>query len=302
VGDAVDLGALLVACVSATETAVSVMDATSPDLPLLYVNPAFERMTGYSAAEAVGRDVGFLHGPATDPDTVRAIADGAEAGRHTRARLVHYRADGTPFWVEVRISPVRDDDGVVTRFVAVHHDVSVEVSAEREAAYAAARDALTGLLNRSAFVAHLERELSRAQRQGGAVGVLFLDVDSFKAVNDTYGHLVGDGYLLHVAECLRQRLRGQDAAARVGGDEFVALLADLPDDGADSAAHVVADLRRALAGPFGVDGVEHTAHVSVGTALFPRDGLTVRDLVACADADMYRGKRPPRGPGAVPAG
>jgi diguanylate cyclase (GGDEF)-like protein len=174
----------------------------------------------------------------------------------------------------------------------VQHDVTTEVRAQQEAARVATRDPLTGLMNRTSFADELTRELARAQRTGAAVAVLFLDVDDFKAVNDTHGHLVGDGYLIHVAECLRQRLRGQDAAARAGGDEFIALLGDLPGDGSQGAAHVVADLQRALTGPFTVDGATHTTRVSIGTALYPRDGHTVRELLAAADADMYRHKRP----------
>ena len=289
--DAFDLGRLLIACVTATDTAVAIADATRPGLPLVYVNPSFERLTGYASADVLGRDARFLHGPDTDPDTVRAVGDGMRQERDVRARLVTYRADGTAFWAEVRISPVRAGDGAVTHYIAIHHDVTAEVTAQQQAVYAATRDPLTGLLNRSSFAAELERELSRARRLGAAVGVLFFDVDDFKVVNDTHGHLVGDALLIHVAQCLRNRLRGQDAAARVGGDEFTALLADLPGDGAKAASHVVADLRRALSEPFEVDGVEHRARVSMGTALYPRDGATIRDLIARADADMYRRKK-----------
>lgn len=289
--DALDLGELLIACVSATDTAISIADATRPALPLMYVNPSFERLTGYASAEVLGRDARFLHGPDTDVDTVRAVGESVRQGRFVRAKLVNYRADGTAFWAEVRISPVRDDAGAVTRYIAVHHDVTAEVIAQQQALYAATRDPLTGLLNRPAFVAELERELSRSRRSGTTVAVLFFDVDDFKVVNDTHGHLIGDGLLIHVAQCLRNRLRGQDAAARIGGDEFTALLTDLPGDGAKVASHVVTDLKRALAEPFEVDGVHYPTRVSIGTALFPRDGTTVRDLIAHADADMYRRKK-----------
>jgi diguanylate cyclase (GGDEF)-like protein len=215
------------------------------------------------------------------------MRDGLRAGRFTRSRLVNYRADGTAYWVDVHLSPVRDAQGRLTRYVAVQHDVTGEVHAQLAAAHAANRDGLTGLMNRAAFTAALTREISRAQRRGTSVGVMFLDVDDFKGVNDRYGHVVGDGYLVHVAECLRQRLRGDDAAARIGGDEFIALVTDLPGDGTAAAARVVDDLSAALARPFAIDGVEHRISVAVGTALHPRDGATVRELVAAADAHMY---------------
>ncbi len=289
-----DLAELLGSCVVALDTAVSVADALDPELPLVYVNPAFERLTGYPSEQAVGRNARFMQGDATDAVVVRTMGASLRRGESTRARLVNYRADGSPFWVDLHISPVRDDAGRVVRFAAVQHDVTAEVRAQEAAVRAATRDPLTGLMNRVAFGDALERELARARRARGVVGVLYLDLDDFKAVNDTHGHPVGDAYLLHVAACLGRRLRGQDVAARVGGDEFAALLADLTGDGTGSAAQVAADLRAALSGPFTVDGAEHRTTVSVGVSLFPRDGSTVRELIAAADDDMYAHK-PPRG-------
>jgi diguanylate cyclase (GGDEF)-like protein/PAS domain S-box-containing protein len=289
-----DLATLLAECVAAADTAISIADATDPDLPLIHVNPAFERLTGYGAAEVLGRNARFMQGPDSDAGVVRAMGRSLREGRFTRARVVNYRADGAAYWVELHISPVRDADGALVRFFAVQHDVTAEVFGQERAVRAATLDSLTGLINRAGFATELQRELARANRNGTSVGVLFFDVDDFKEVNDAYGHLVGDGYLVHVAECLRQRLRGQDAAARIGGDEFIAFVTDLPEDGTDGAAAVVADLQDALSRTFTVDGVEHHTSVSIGTALFPRDGGTVRELVAHADADMYRHK-PPRG-------
>jgi diguanylate cyclase (GGDEF)-like protein/PAS domain S-box-containing protein len=297
VGTTVDPADLLVACVAAADTAICVADATEPDHPLVYVNPAFERLTGYSAADALGRNARFMQGPESDAAVVRAMGRSLHEGRFTRARLVNYRADGSAFWIDVHISPIRDASGAVVQFFAVQHDVTNEVFGHERAVQAATLDALTGLMNRARFGAELQRELARAARNGTSVGVLFFDVDDFKVVNDAHGHLVGDGYLVHVAESLRQRLRGQDAAARIGGDEFIAFVSDLPGDGVAGAAAVVADLREALSRPFRIDGVEHRTSVSIGTALHPRDGQTVRDLLAAADADMYRHKPPRAGRG-----
>ena len=280
---------LLASCLAAAGTAVSIADATDPQMPLMYVNAAFERLSGYRAADVVGRNARFMQGPDSDPDVVRGIGESLRAGRFTHARLVNHRADGSAFWVDVHISPVRDATGE-PRFFAVHHDVTEEVLDRERAVRAATLDPLTGLMNRARLGEELQRELARAQRRGAAVAVLYFDVDGFKEVNDSFGHPVGDGFLAHVADCLRDRLRGQDVPARVGGDEFVAVLVDLPDDGAAAAAAVVADLRRAFGAPFVVDGTEYRTSVSVGTALFPRDGTSVRELIAAADMDMYRHK------------
>ncbi|WP_298462540.1 diguanylate cyclase domain-containing protein [uncultured Cellulomonas sp.] len=280
---------LIARCVQAGDTPMVVSEA-SGDFPIIYVNPAFEALTGYAGADVLGRNCRFLQGPQTHPGTVRSVGDDLRAGRGSRARLVNLRADGSSYWAEIRISAVADGARSPAWFLAVVHDVSEEVAHLQEAARAASQDPLTGLMNRVAFAAATERELVRATRHHRSVGVLFLDLDGFKQVNDTHGHPVGDRYLVHVAEVLRRRLRTGDMSARHGGDEFTVLLTDLPADG-DAAAHVVASLTDALAEPFTVDGAEHRVAVTIGAAVFPRDGGTVRELVAHADADMY-GRKP----------
>jgi diguanylate cyclase (GGDEF)-like protein/PAS domain S-box-containing protein len=285
-----DLARLLAWCVTGSDMPFTVVDATAPDMPLVYVNAAFEVMTGYQAGAAIGRNPRFLQGPRTDPAVAHDLGHQLREGRSAHARLVNYRADGTPFWNEMHIYAVRDPAGRVAYFTGTQRDVTTEVSETQKLKDAATRDPLTRLLNRTSFAAEVERELARAARHTSSVGLLFMDIDRFKSVNDTHGHHVGDGYLIHVAETLRHRLRRQDLAARHAGDEFTVLLTDLPANGTDAAAHVVADLHTAVAQPFTVDGVPHRVSVTIGTALFPRDGTTLRDLLAHADTDMYARK------------
>jgi diguanylate cyclase (GGDEF)-like protein/PAS domain S-box-containing protein len=289
---------LLSFCVAAADTPITIADALDADHPLIYVNPAFVAMTGYSGEDVLGRNARFLQGPATDPAAVRAMGGGLRSGRFTRVRLLNYRADGSAFWNDVHISVARDDSGVVTHFMGVQHDVTADVEAQAHAARVMTRDPLTGLLNRAAFDDELHRVLERAAATGTAAAVLFLDIDAFKAVNDAHGHLVGDVYLAHAASTLRTRLRGRDVVGRRGGDEFVALLADLPEDTGHAVDRVVADLDAALREPFTVDGTVHRMTLSIGAAVFPRDGTAARDLVRHADAEMYRRKRARAGPGA----
>ena len=282
---------ILADCLTAADTPVVVSEAHG-DFPIVYVNAAFETLTGYRAGDVLGRNCRLLQGPGTDPGTVRTIGDRLRAGQHTQVRLLNYRADGTPFWCELRISAVRDAAGDVIRFLAVQHDVTEEVALLRQATEAATHDPLTGLLNRTAFAAEVERELYRATRHHRAAGLLFLDVDRFKQVNDTHGHAVGDEYLLHVARALRRHLRAEDVCARHGGDEFTVLLTDLPagDDAADVAATIAGDLYAALSEPFGLDHTKHRATVTIGSAVFPHHGSTYHELMNRADADMYRRK------------
>lgn len=289
-------------CLVAADTPVVVVDAVD-DLPIVFANAAFETMTGYRANELLGRNCRLLQGRDTDPDAVRTIREQLAAGRPVQVPLLNYRADQTPFWCNVHISPVRDTTGRVVRFISVQHDITTAVTQLREATRAATSDPLTGLMNRNAFAAQTERELLRAARHDRAAGVLFLDIDQFKQVNDTHGHTVGDAYLTHVADTLRTHLRREDTSARHGGDEFTVLLTDLP---AGPAAQTAADtaaahLRSALSQPFTLHGTHNHEHhdthhrlaVSIGRALFPHDATTVPGLISHADADMYRHKPPP---------
>lgn len=289
-----DLTAVLVACVAATDVAIVIADGRDPANPLVSVNPAFEAMTGYRAADVLGRNARFLQGPATSRRTVSALGAALAAGRPARGRLLNHRADGTSWWNEMHISPVHDVAGVLTHWIGVQHDVTEQVAVEQRSAHAATHDQLTGLVNRAQFTAELEREIARADRDRRSLAVLFCDLDGFKAVNDTHGHAVGDSLLVQVAHRLRSRLREEDLAARLGGDEFLALLVDLPGDGAKAARTVVADLRRVLAAPFHLAGTGHTIRSSIGTALYPRDAGGATELVAAADAAVYGDK--PGGP------
>lgn len=286
-----DLAQMLVESLEASDTPVVIADAAD-DFPIVYVNAAFESLTGYQADDVLGRNCRLLQGPGSDPRTITDIGRRLRAGQFVRARLLNYRADGSAFWCELHISAIRDTDGHVSRFIAVQHDVTGEVTLLEEMTRAATLDPLTGLMNRTAFAAAMERELARAHRHDRAAGVLFLDVDRFKQVNDTHGHSVGDQYLLHVARTLRLHLRGEDVCARHGGDEFTVLLSDLPHGtaGTEAASSIVTQLRSALDAPFLLGETVHRPSVTVGHAIYPSDATTGHELVLKADADMYRQK------------
>lgn len=285
--DRYDLPHLLVAAVAATDTPLLLADAVDPGRPIIWVNPAFEAASGFTAGQLLGRNATVLQGPGTSPAAVDALREALDAGRPFRGRLLNYRPDGATWWNEMHISPVRDAAGVLTHFIGVQHDISDQVLAEDRAEHAATHDGLTGLVNRASFIAQLERELGRSSRDQRAVAVLFLDVDGLKEMNDTYGHAAGDVLLTEVGQRLTNRLRGEDLVARLGGDEFLALVVDLTGDGAKAAARVVTDLAAALSRPFSIDATTHRVRLSIGLALYPRDGSSAAELIAAADAAMY---------------
>jgi diguanylate cyclase (GGDEF)-like protein/PAS domain S-box-containing protein len=192
------------------------------------------------------------------------------------------RRDGSLLWVEVHAKGLHDADGKLYGAVASYDDVTARVERDRRVRHEADTDALTGLANRRALERTLEAALGRAGARGRAVGVVMLDLDGFKAINDTHGHAAGDRALREVAARLRRCVRERDLVARFGGDEFVIVLSDL--GGRAAAVHdSVERVREALAEPY--DGMSLNA--AVGVATFPADGGSGADLLAHADRAMY---------------
>ena len=207
---------------------VVISDASVPGMPIIYANPAFERLTGYAAGDIAGRDCTFVQGPGTDPAARAEMGAAIREGRECRVTVLNYRKDGTTYWCEVHLAPVLDRQGHLVQYVGVQNDVTDRVKAEHQlreerdrAHHLATHDSLTGLSNRSAFQAQAERGL--ANRDGTeAAAVLFIDLDRFKPVNDVHGHDVGDEVLCAAADALQRALGPDVLLARHAGDEFIA--------------------------------------------------------------------------------
>jgi diguanylate cyclase (GGDEF)-like protein/PAS domain S-box-containing protein len=191
-------------------------------------------------------------------------------------------------WHDYRLSP-SPDGGVVMFFV----DITERKQAAERALLVAQHDALTGLANRRLLREEAERILAAARRQGHRIAVLFLDLDRFKPINDTYGHEVGDKLLKTVARRITRALRAEDAIGRIGGDEFVAVLVGIKD--AEDAGHVAANIVERLRRPYRVAGLTLDVGASVGISLFPTHGESIDVLFKRADAAMYTAKRSGRG-------
>ncbi len=293
--DAVGLSTLLARAVDAGVGGVVIVDVQAPEQPIVYVNPAFQQMTGYGVDEVLGRNCRLLQGPDTDPVVVAEIGRAVARGEEIRTVVLNYRRDGSPWWNELHLSPVLGLPGPAagpTHYLGFQHDVTDRVAAEQNLAQLATRDSLTGLANRAALFDRLDLALDRAREDGHAVAVLFLDLDGFKAVNDTLGHSAGDSVLVQVAERVGAVLRTGDLLARNGGDEFVGLLTGLdPLDAGRVALRAATDVVASLARPFSVGPAQARLGGSVGVAVFPEHGDTSSALLARADAAMYRAKQ-----------
>jgi diguanylate cyclase (GGDEF)-like protein/PAS domain S-box-containing protein len=259
--------------------AACLADATQPDLPLTYVNPAFEELTGWPRDEALGRNCRFLQGPGTDPRAVSDMRDALARGEGCRVTLRNLRRDGEPFWNQVTITPVEEHGRVIAWAAAL-----VEV--------AGPLDPVTGLPDRAQLDDRLRAAVARARRRERAVALLFIDLDNFKLVNDSLGHAAGDRLLRRVAKRLAglERERG-GLLARRGGDEFLILLDDLDPELAEAAARATADdVAARLAEPFRIAGAEFHVEASTGISVFPGDADGAHSLLQHADVAMYQSK------------
>lgn len=279
--------------VESSHNGIAIADACLPDLPLVYVNPAFQRITGYTAEECLGQNCRFLqNGGPLDPSTqiaVEEIRRGLREECEISVVLRNFRKNGTPFWNELFMAPIRDDSGHVTHFIGVQNDISEKKSVESELAHNVSHDALTGLPNRLLLEDRLIQGCEVAWRYGRTIAVLFLDLDGFKPINDTLGHRVADQVLIEVAIRLNTMVRSGDTVARVGGDEFIVVLPNLAHG--NDAIKVVELLLQGIAQPYEIEGHSLRLTASVGVALDDGNLDHPMDLVHQADLAMYRAKQ-----------
>lgn len=268
---------------------IVIVDAQAPDLPVLYANPPFLRITGYDMEEVMGHNCRFLQGPDTDPQTVAKLRHGIEHHREVRVTLRNYHKEGTPFWNDLYISPIRDGNGCVTHFVGVMHDISEHKTNEARLAYYASHDALTGLPHRTLLEERLAHDYQLTLRNASLLAVLYIDLDDFKPINDSLGFGVGDKTLKVVARRLESLITPGDTLARVGGNEFVMLLPGLNDE--DQVWGMAERALTLLATPYviGTDEIYMTA--SIGIATNQEAVKQPVELIRRADMAMHHAKR-----------
>ena len=257
------------------------------DLRLTYVNPAAEELLGLPSDALLGHD---LLEVTVDGEVARAwqeaLADVLATGD---SRQVELRTADEGRWYQCRLAPERDGDGAVVSVLSSTRDVTALKLAEQVMARRALTDAVTGLGNRALVLDRLAHALTRLARRPGHVGLLFVDLDHFKQVNDTRGHHVGDAVLVEVARRLEALARREDTVARLGGDEFVVLCEQV--GGASDVAAVAARVVGALGEPVAVDGLEVQLSASVGAVVTADPSADVGELLRDADAAMYVAKR-----------
>jgi diguanylate cyclase (GGDEF)-like protein/PAS domain S-box-containing protein len=271
---------------------------------VLYTSPQIERILGYTPQEWIADPRAWYEWVHPD-DRAAVIEENKRCEQTSEAYSMQYRMlrrDGRIIWVEDSWVVVEDEHDERRVFQGVVFDITERKLAEQEIAFLAHHDRLTGLPNRGFFEETLEMAISRARRHQLGVGILFIDLDNFKHVNDTLGHHAGDELLRRLADRLRACTRDTDLVARQGGDEFLMLLSDLEVGRSTSAevSRIVVEavarrIEQELQEPFVLGESSLRVSGSIGISLFPQDGADAESLLRGADAAMYRAKRDARG-------
>lgn len=251
-------------------------------------NAAHTHLTGFTLQALQGRRLDDTRRTLDGKALPRKIWDVVGAGHHWVGEVLSTRADGSTYPEHLSISTIRDADGEVLHYVAVFTDIREAKANQRQLEHLARHDPLTGLVNRAEFERHCAQAIAVAEHERLAVVVLFIDLDAFKIVNDSYSHAIGDRLLVKVAERIRQQLSDGDVAGRIGGDEFTVLMPRLMLR--EDARALVNRLLATLSEPLLVDDYEIVLSASIGVAGYPLDADNPVALIANADAAMYSAK------------
>ncbi|HEU0187345.1 MAG TPA: PAS domain S-box protein [Gallionellaceae bacterium] len=278
---------------SALASAGNAIFIADPQGRIQWVNNAFTILTGYTEREAIGQPPSMLKSGKQDAEFYRKLWKSLQKGKTWSSETVERHKTGMLFTVQQTITPILNEAGQITHYISILDDITAQKEIAARIQYMAHFDSLTSLPNRTLFYDRLHQVLAQAKRDGMNCALMFLDLDRFKAVNDTLGHHIGDLLLQEVAHRTKACVRESDTVARLAGDEFTVLLPHVhtPQDAAVIAEKIIASLSQ----PFQLEG--HEAHIgcSIGIAFYPTDAGTDDDLIKCADGAMYVAKEQGRG-------
>lgn len=262
---------------------------TDADRNIIKINPAFCRMTGYTEQEILGQNPRILSSQRHDKDFYKTMWFSISTKGYWQGEIWNRRKDGEIYPEWLNISSIKDGAGRVTYYAAIFSDISTQTQIRNQLHNLAYYDALTGLPNRELFYDRLSKALIQAERGQEMVSVMFLDIDHFKRVNDSFGHNVGDLLLKKVSEVLSGCLRASDTVARIGGDEFTILLTGVTS--LESVVRIAEKILTTLEKPFDLGNDIHSyVGGSIGISHYPMDGADADTLLKHADNAMYRAK------------
>lgn len=289
---------------AALQACAEAIAITDIEAVIQWVNPAFCTLTGYSEAEALShRPSELLKSGQHDQAAYQLLWQAILSGQSWRGEIVNHKKNGDLYHEQISITPIMDDAHNITHFVAVKQDITERKQTEQQIQQLAFYDPLTRLANRRLLVDRLEYAIAGSQRTRQYGAILFLDLDHFKPLNDSYGHAVGDQLLVEVAQRLKAHVRQQDTVCRLGGDEFVLLLVDLagdPEQAGLQAEQITKKIQMALRQPYtltidseqdNANSLFYTLTASIGIKLFMGSESSGDKILKQADWAMYEAKR-----------
>lgn len=279
------------------EHSVNLLFITDRNGTIEYANPTFEQVTGFTREDIIGQTPRVLSSGEATNALYQELWNTILSGRTWRSTIKNRKKNGTYYWANSVITPIRDDKGAITHFLAVQEDVTEKMMNEERLSYLAGHDELTGLMNRSRFIDEADAWMKEAGAKGVTAALSIIDMDQFKLLNDTFGHGAGDEYLRRLAKVLKDLLEreyGEDPAAfdsppllsRLSGDEFSVFL---PGTGGEKTIWLIERIRAAVEG-FYFTEASSSLTVSAGVSFYPDHGHHMKELLSKADAAMYRAK------------
>jgi len=268
-----------------TDEGIMIADA---DANIIMTNHSFAKITGYSLAEVSDKDIFSQLSKLHDSEFIESIKEQLAQSGQWRGQLWNMRKNGDLYPAWQNITLVRDHKKEIVNYVAIFSDITLLKRSEERLAHQAHHDSLTGLPNRLLFIANLEQSLQTAKRHKHRVGLMFIDLDRFKSINDTRGHGVGDKVLQVIAERMKNCVRAEDTVARLGGDEFTILLSEISVS--DDVGILAEKIVKAVREPIKLADLSIVVSISLGISIFPDDANDSESLLKAADIAMYQAK------------
>ena len=269
------------------------MTITDPNGIIIKVNKAFSEITGYTEDEVIGKN----------PKVLKSFKHPEEFYKnmwlelHTKGRwssqIYNKRKNGEIYMEKLSITAIKDKNNITTHYIAQFLDISDIQKAQEKIQYQASHDFLTGVFNRKSLMGKLQEEFARTKRHDFFDAFLFIDLDGFKSVNDSYGHKTGDSVLINVCRRLESCIREEDYIARIGGDEFCVVLVSVnvnEENAKEDTKKITEKILLSISKPLDIEPHNIQISASIGIKLFPNGVQDINDIINKADIAMYQAK------------